>query len=577
MIIQYFQDFFLDKTLFAELRALMTYVHGFVQEISIHDITLVIGSLVVFVMVLYLFSVIYKKASSLQYKLLFILTTGIIEFSAWVFKEHLKFGYASYLFRLSAPYFLIYALGNWIFAAYAKDDTSKHLNSVVKILKFDFYSLLNWCAFNAFLWYFIPNDELIQKGFIRFFVFGIFIIFVISVFLLRKFILEVIEKQQGSVLKKIFKMVYSGTWLVTILFLLMWLFDDAFLIKCEKFIISISIFVAFYLFKWWFKKLLAKRARTSKLYEKELWQLYRFINFLFKLLLDVVIAFVVFYAWGVDITQLALGIVEVRLARKLCYLFVLFVVFRVWFIFSSAVSKNLLQNLVSTKSSQAKNVKRVRTLTSIINITLKTVLATLFFFFVLVVIGINPTPVFANFWVLTAGLSFSLQTIMKDIVVGVLMMFEETVQIGDEVSVGDVSGQVEEITLRALKIRNNEGALVFVPFSKVEVISNKSCVYNFIVLPIVVNVTTDVCKVKVLMEEASRELRQNPDFAHKILEDIRIAGPISLSHEGLVYEGKIKVVPMSPKMIKSEYYRICKRLFDENGITFPNGYLRICL
>ncbi|WP_251878064.1 mechanosensitive ion channel domain-containing protein [Achromobacter sp. Marseille-Q4954] len=64
---------------------------------------------------------------------------------------------------------------------------------------------------------------------------------------------------------------------------------------------------------------------------------------------------------------------------------------------------------------------------------------------------------------LGVGIGFGLQNVVNNFVSGLILMFERPIQPGDVVEIGETSGQVREIGMRATRIRTFEGADVVVP------------------------------------------------------------------------------------------------------------------
>jgi potassium efflux system protein len=64
---------------------------------------------------------------------------------------------------------------------------------------------------------------------------------------------------------------------------------------------------------------------------------------------------------------------------------------------------------------------------------------------------------------LSVGIGFGLQTIINNLVSGVILAFERPIQIGDDIEVGTMSGQVKEVGIRASKILSYDGAEVIIP------------------------------------------------------------------------------------------------------------------
>jgi len=78
-------------------------------------------------------------------------------------------------------------------------------------------------------------------------------------------------------------------------------------------------------------------------------------------------------------------------------------------------------------------------------------------------IFINITPLLAGAGVLGVAASLGGQAVMKDIVSGFVIVFEDQYAVGERVRIGDVEGTVEQLTLRSTVIRADDGTLHFVP------------------------------------------------------------------------------------------------------------------
>ncbi|OOG76211.1 hypothetical protein B0E43_08885 [Algoriphagus sp. A40] len=64
---------------------------------------------------------------------------------------------------------------------------------------------------------------------------------------------------------------------------------------------------------------------------------------------------------------------------------------------------------------------------------------------------------------LSVGIGFGLQTIINNLVSGIILAFERPIQIGDDIEVGTMSGEVKEVGIRASKILSYDGAEVVIP------------------------------------------------------------------------------------------------------------------
>ncbi|HSY77865.1 MAG TPA: mechanosensitive ion channel domain-containing protein, partial [Bacteroidia bacterium] len=64
---------------------------------------------------------------------------------------------------------------------------------------------------------------------------------------------------------------------------------------------------------------------------------------------------------------------------------------------------------------------------------------------------------------LGVGIGFGLQNIVNNLVSGVILAFERPIQVGDQIEVGGRAGTVQEIGVRASKIKNGQGADIIIP------------------------------------------------------------------------------------------------------------------
>lgn len=243
----------------------------------------------------------------------------------------------------------------------------------------------------------------------------------------------------------------------------------------------------------------------------------------------------------------------------------------VFYVFQiSSILSNVLVYLLMRKSFERADHdtrKRLNTLMNILNLGMKFFVYSTLLIITLSLFHVDTTPVFANFWILTAALSVSLQSFIKDFATGVMVLFEDTFHIGDEIVINNVEGQIEEISLRTLKVRSNDGALHFIPFNEFKIVCNRSKQYNIIAFNIVVDVAADHDLIVKIMQEAAVELKQS-SFGPKILKDIDVVGIISFVSGCMVYEAKLRTQPMSPKNIKALYYSICKKALEQNNVPF---------
>jgi small-conductance mechanosensitive channel len=87
-------------------------------------------------------------------------------------------------------------------------------------------------------------------------------------------------------------------------------------------------------------------------------------------------------------------------------------------------------------------------------------------------LGINITPILASAGLVGLAFSLGAQTVIKDFLGGIVILTENQFTIGDVIAVGQISGSVERITLRATYLRDGNGNLNLIPNGDIRTISN---------------------------------------------------------------------------------------------------------
>jgi small-conductance mechanosensitive channel len=101
-------------------------------------------------------------------------------------------------------------------------------------------------------------------------------------------------------------------------------------------------------------------------------------------------------------------------------------------------------------------LKRLKTLVHAWRSIGHVVIALITVLMVLHELGINITPILASAGVVGLALSLGAQTVIKDLLGGVIILSENQFAIGDIITVGQFTGTVERITLRATYLRDND-------------------------------------------------------------------------------------------------------------------------
>ncbi len=181
------------------------------------------------------------------------------------------------------------------------------------------------------------------------------------------------------------------------------------------------------------------------------------------------------------------------------------------------------------------------------------VLANVWRFFVFVVagaivlglFGINLTPLLASATIIGATLGFGAQQIVRDYFSGLLMAVEDQYNVGDSVTVGGVTGVVEDVTMRLTRLRAVDGTIYVVPNGDIRMIGNLSRGWARAVvdLPLPGASAADLERVRATLEEAARRVAARPEFAAHCSEPPSLVGVVGADATTVTMRVMLHTVP----------------------------------
>lgn len=216
-----------------------------------------------------------------------------------------------------------------------------------------------------------------------------------------------------------------------------------------------------------------------------------------------------------------------------------------------------------------RQVQRARTLGSVLRGFAKWTILIIVVILVLTELGVAVAPLIASVGILGAALGFGAQSLVKDMLNGLFMVFEDQIGLGDIVNLGEVTGVVERVGIRVTEVRDANGTLWFIRNGEVIQVGNFSQDWARIVLDIPVPYTIDVAEAQDALLGAAKEFASVPEWRRKVLEDPEVWGIESISHEALVVRLVVKVRAGEQFALRRALNRYIKTQLDAQGILIP--------
>jgi len=183
--------------------------------------------------------------------------------------------------------------------------------------------------------------------------------------------------------------------------------------------------------------------------------------------------------------------------------------------------------------------------------------------------NIDIRPLLTAAGVVGVAVGFASRRFVEDIIMGIFILLEGQVRVGDIVTIDNFNGTVEKVTLKMVIIRNMKGHVHYIRNGMINVITNKTREFACPLFDIGVAYNSDVDKVMNVMKSVADEMRKDGKYKHFILSDMDILGLDKFDDSAIIIRATIKTNPIHQWFIEREYNRLLKAAFDREGIEIP--------
>ncbi len=221
------------------------------------------------------------------------------------------------------------------------------------------------------------------------------------------------------------------------------------------------------------------------------------------------------------------------------------------------------------REGQPARSARLRTLLPMMRTTLLVAISMFAGLTVLSQIGVNIAPLLAGASVIGLAIGFGSQKLVQDIITGMFLLLENTMQVGDVVTLGGLTGTVENLSVRVIRLRALDGAVHIVPFSAVTTVTNLTRDFAYAMLDVSVGLNEDCDHVSEVVQDVAETMRAEPRWGAAITDRMEIMGVERFIDTAWVLRCRIKTVPSQRWAVGRELNRRLKYRFDELAIESP--------
>lgn len=212
------------------------------------------------------------------------------------------------------------------------------------------------------------------------------------------------------------------------------------------------------------------------------------------------------------------------------------------------------------------SARRENTLSKLLENILTYVVYFITIIMVLETVGLNVGALLAGAGIVGLAVGFGAQSLVKDIITGFFIIFEDQFSVGDHIRVSNFEGTVEEIGLRTTKIKNWTGELHILPNGSIVEVTNFSIHNSMAIVDVSISYETDIPKAERVIQELLAEI---PDKYENIVSPPELLGIQTLGASEVILRVVCEVEPMSHFKIARMLRKDIKMRLDEYGIEIP--------
>lgn len=184
-------------------------------------------------------------------------------------------------------------------------------------------------------------------------------------------------------------------------------------------------------------------------------------------------------------------------------------------------------------------------------------------------VGLPVGPVLASAGIGGVAIGFGAQSLVKDFLSGIFMIFEDQYGVGDVIDTGEAIGTVEEVTLRITRLRDADGVVWYVRNGEVIRIGNRSQGYGAAWVDMPVSYREDVNKVLTIVREVCETFAADPEWEPLLIEAPTVLGVDSIAGQTVTVKILAKTLPGEHFGVQRELRVRIKEAFDAAGIQGP--------
>jgi len=253
---------------------------------------------------------------------------------------------------------------------------------------------------------------------------------------------------------------------------------------------------------------------------------------------------------------------------------ILFIIAIAWLL--KIIAKRSIRRIVKTAVTLDKHhvmedgeIKRMNTLVRIFSWTMNTIIVVIAAMMVMQEFGVKIAPILGTAGIVGVAIGFGGQYLVKDLITGFFIIFENQYRIGDVVNIEGIGGTVEDISLRVTTLRDMNGTVHYIPHGEVKKVSNSSKQFAKVNINVGIAYEAKIDFVRDVINKIGNELAADPAWKNLINVAPQFLRVDSLDESSVSVKIVGETKPLKQWEVAGELRKRIKEGFEKAGISIP--------
>ena len=185
-------------------------------------------------------------------------------------------------------------------------------------------------------------------------------------------------------------------------------------------------------------------------------------------------------------------------------------------------------------------------------------------------IGVEIAPLLAGAGVIGLAIGFGAQKLVRDILSGIFFLMDDAFRVGEYLDAGGISGTVEQITLRTIKLRHHRGMLQIVPLGDLKSITNFMRGGMVVKFDLKLPYDTDIDKVRKIIKKVGKKMLLDEELGPDFIKPLKSQGVRSVGDSVMTFRAKFTARPGTHFVIRREAYKHITAALEKAGIHYAH-------